>query len=102
MKRTTVFLDEAAERELEHLARLRGAPKATLVREAIGEYLVRQRGETERTPLEFIAIGRSGLSDVAERHEELLFHSEGGGRPPDSQPCATSPRSRDGRRPRQS
>lgn len=72
MKRTTVFLDEAAERELDFLAQRRGEPKAMLVREAIAEYLVRQRDEPG-TALTFVGIGRSGRSDIAERHEELLF-----------------------------
>lgn len=96
MKRTTIFLDEADERELEHLARGRGAPKATLVREAIGEYLARRRGEVEAKPLAFVAIGRSGRSDVGERHEELLFQAEAERSAPP--PPAASPRSP--RRPR--
>ena len=72
MKRTTIFLDEAAERELDFLAQRRGEPKATLVREAIGEYLVRRR-DAPGTALAFVGIGRSGRSDIADRHEELLF-----------------------------
>ncbi len=96
MKRTTIFLDEADERELEHLARGRGAPKASLVREAISEYLARRRGEVEAQPLAFVAIGRSGRSDVAERHEELLFQTEA--ERPAPPPRAASPRSP--RRPR--
>ncbi len=72
MKRTTIFLDETAERELDFLAQRRGEPKALLVREAIGEYLVRCRKTPEST-LAFVGIGRSGRSDIAERHEGLLF-----------------------------
>lgn len=72
MKRTTVFLDETAERELEVLAERRGEPKASLVREAIAEYLVRSRVASTAT-LEFVAIGRSGRTDTADRHEEQLF-----------------------------
>jgi hypothetical protein len=78
MKRTTIFIDEVAEKELEYLARRRGKAKATLVREAIGEYLLRARGEDPEAPLAFVAIGRSGRSDIAERHEELLFLEEEG------------------------
>lgn len=72
MKRTTIFIDEKAERELEFLAQRRGEPKARLVREAIAEYLVRQRDEPAAA-LAFVGIGRSGRTDIAERHEELLF-----------------------------
>ncbi len=72
MKRTTIFIDEKAERELDFLAQRRGEPKAMLVREAISEYLVRQR-DAPGAALAFVGIGRSGRSDIAERHEELLF-----------------------------
>ena len=72
MKRTTVFLDETAERELDVLAQRRGEPRASLVREAIAEYLVRSR-EASTAALEFVAIGRSGRPDTADQHEELLF-----------------------------
>jgi len=102
MKRTTVFLDEAAERELEHFARLRGEPKAALVREAISEYLVRRRGEGEAKPLAFVAIGNSGRSDVAEIHEELLFQSDDPADRPTPPPAAAAPASRARRRPRRS
>jgi hypothetical protein len=71
MKRTTVFLDEGLERDLKALAARKGEPAASLVREALGEYIVRQRSEAPR--LGFLAAGRSGRSDVAETHEELLF-----------------------------
>jgi hypothetical protein len=72
MKRTTIFLDESAERDLKALAQRRDVPMADLVREALGRYLVEEkRGES--APLSFIAIGRSGRSDTAERHEELLW-----------------------------
>jgi hypothetical protein len=72
MKRTTVFLDERLERELRLLAQEDGRPSAALVREALESYVAsRQRGR--RSSPGFVAIGRSGRSDVAERHEELLF-----------------------------
>ncbi len=95
MKRTTIFIDEKAERELDFLAQRRGEPKAMLVREAIAEYLVRQRDEPG-TPLAFVGIGRSGRSDIAESHEELLFRQSpaiaapGG---PETGPDSTRPRS---------
>ena len=71
MKRTTVFLDEGLERDLKALAARRGEPAATLVREALGEYVARHRPAEPR--LGFLAAGRSGRSDVAETHEEILW-----------------------------
>lgn len=72
MKRTTVFLDEGAERDLKALASRKGAPVASLVREAIADYIVHQAGSEVRE-LSFVGAGRSGRSDVAERHEEYLW-----------------------------
>ncbi len=79
MKRTTIFIDEPAERDLKALAERQGRPKAALVREAIREYLARNRPTGSR--LGFVAAGRSGRSDVAERHEELLWSERDGDEP---------------------
>ena len=81
MKRTTVFLPDGAERDLKSLAARQGEPVASLIREAIGEYLVRRK--KERPALGFVAAGSSGRDDVATRHDELLWkdlspHGEGG------------------------
>ncbi len=96
MKRTTIFLDEAAERELDFLAQRRGEPKAMLVREAIAEYIVRQRNEPG-TALAFVGIGRSGRSDIAESHEGLLFQKAPAASAPvgpDTGPASTAPRAK--------
>ena len=81
MKRTTVFLDEGLERDLKALAARKGEPAAALVREALGEYVARHHPEEPR--LGFLAAGRSGRSDGAETHEEILWqdlapHEAGG------------------------
>lgn len=72
MKRTTVFLYETTECDLKALARQQGRPVADMVREALVEYVARQK-EQGRRPLRFVAIGDSGFTDTAERHEELVF-----------------------------
>jgi predicted transcriptional regulator len=72
MKRTTVFLDERLEQELRLLAREDGRPSAALVREALESYVASKQRARRSSP-GFVAIGRSGRSDTAERHEELLF-----------------------------
>lgn len=75
MKRTTIFIEEGAERELQALARRKGRPVASLVREAVAQYVVKARAE-QAPRLQFIAAGRSGREDVAERHEDLLFQPD--------------------------
>lgn len=108
MKRTTVFLDEALERELQALARRGRRPMASLVREAVEQYVVTARAATRETR-GFVALGRSGRHDVAERHEALLFQQdvleEQGARrarrtrPPRAGPAPTPPAGRGRRRP---
>ena len=71
MKRTTVFVDPA-KRELQALARREGRPMAALVREAMAQGIAAARPKAGSGP-GFLAVGRSGRADVAERHEELLF-----------------------------
>lgn len=70
MKRTTVFLPEGLEREVRALAEREHRPAASLVREALAEYVVRRR-QGAALP-SFVAAGRSGRRDVAQRHEEIL------------------------------
>jgi hypothetical protein len=71
MKRTTVFIDEALDAELKLLARREAKPAASMMREAIAQYVA-----AKRTPLQalgFVGIGRSGHRDTAERHDQLLW-----------------------------
>ena len=71
MKRTTVFVPEALERDLQLLAGREGRPTAAIVREALVEYIARR--QPARTLPSFAGAFASGRSDIAERHEELLF-----------------------------
>jgi predicted transcriptional regulator len=75
MKRTTVFMEPQLERELQALARRDGRPMAALVREAVAQYVAAARPSRSAGP-GFVAVGRSGRSDVAEKHEELLFEQD--------------------------
>jgi predicted transcriptional regulator len=87
MKRTTIFLEEQLERELQALARQRGRPMAGIVREAVEQYVVLARSAAGKAPRGFVALGRSGAGDIAERHEELLWEDRPGPhRAPDRQP----------------
>jgi len=85
MKRTTLFLEEGTERELHLLAQRKNLPVAALVRDALRRYLENaKRGKG--LSLRFLAAGRSGHHDTAERAEELLWD--------DLQPHSPGPRAR--------
>lgn len=69
MRRTTVFVEESVERELDLIAAREGRPKAELIREALARYVA--QAPTVPAP-RFVSIGGSGRSDIADRHEEIL------------------------------
>jgi predicted transcriptional regulator len=70
MKRTTIFVPEALERDLKLYARRERKPTASIVREAIAEYIARRPAH----PLpSFVGAFDSGLTDTAARHEALVF-----------------------------
>ncbi len=71
MKRTTIFVPESLERDLQLYAKREGKPAAAVVREAIAEYIA--NGRSRRTLPSFAAAYDSGHTDTAERHESLLF-----------------------------
>ena len=72
MKRTTIFLDEQVEAELRALAQRQRRPVAAVVRDALVGHLAEQEAGYGLR-LSFVAAGRSGRHDTAERHEELVF-----------------------------
>ena len=76
MRRTTIFADDEVLDALQAIARRRNTSLAAVTREALAAYVARTHGR--RKSLTFVAIGRSGRRDVAERFEELL--KEGFGR----------------------
>jgi len=96
MKRTTVFLSEALERELQLHAAREGRSTASVLREALSEY-VAQRRVPGKLP-SFAGAFSSGRFDTAERHEELLFGERGPERPAPQRPSAprqpSAPRAR--------
>jgi hypothetical protein len=89
MKRTTIFVPEAMERDLQLYAMREGRATASIVREAIAEYMA-HRQPAGRLP-SFTGAFDSGRSDIAERHEELLFDRLS---PHGDEPPATKKRSR--------
>jgi hypothetical protein len=79
MKRTTIFVPEPLERDLQLYARSERKPVASVVREALVEYLAARRPASALPS--FVGVGQSGRSDIAERHEELLWTAPHGRRP---------------------
>jgi len=85
MKRTTIFVEPDIERDLRLYAEREGRSTASVVREALAQWLDARRAAPVPRPA-FVASGRSGRRDIAERHESLLFaglgpHPAAPGRP---------------------
>ncbi len=93
MKRTTIFVPEALERDLQLYARREGKPTAAVVREALVAYMA-QRCPAAELP-SFAAAFDSGFTDTAERHEEILFR---GLSPHESEAAPAARRRRAGKR----
>ncbi len=72
MRRTSIFLAESIEQDLKGIARRRGVPVASVVREALLAYVTSEKEGATALP-RFAAVGRSGHRDTAARHEEILF-----------------------------
>jgi predicted transcriptional regulator len=70
MKRTTIFVPEALERDLQLYARREGRPTAAIVREALAAYIA---GRPAAGLPSFTGAFDSGHTDTAERHDELIF-----------------------------
>ena len=79
MKRTTIFVPEQLERDLQLYARRENRAVASVVREALAEYMGTRQAKSALPS--FTGIGNSGRSDIAERHEELLWANPHGGLP---------------------
>jgi predicted transcriptional regulator len=87
MKRTTIFVPEALERDLQLYARREGKATAAVVRDALAAYMA-EKGRAAELP-SFAAAFDSGFTDTAERHEEVLFKGvspHGPGATPKSRP----------------
>ena len=71
MKRTTIFVPEALERDLQLYARREGKPTAAIVREALAAYIAERPAADLPS---FTGAFDSGHSDTA-KHEELIFRN---------------------------
>jgi hypothetical protein len=89
MKRTTIFVPESLERDLQLYASRRKKPTAAVVREALAEYLSRR--QATRTLPSFTGAFSSGRADTVDRHEEILFRKLA---PHNSRPVARKSRAK--------
>jgi hypothetical protein len=69
MKRTTIFVTETLERDLQLFAAREGRPAAAIVRDAIAAFI---HAPAAALP-SFTGAFDSGHTDTAERHDEILF-----------------------------
>jgi predicted transcriptional regulator len=67
MRKLTIYLDDTSMRRVRRLAKRRQCAQSQIVREAVADYLSR-----ERPPAKGIGAYDSGRTDVSERAEELL------------------------------
>ena len=74
VEKTTVYIDERSKRELESLAKRLGRPQAELLREALIDFLERQKRPSLPTFVATTAVGGDASVDVrrlrAERQRE--------------------------------
>ena len=80
MKRTTIFMPETLERDIQLYAKREGLPMAAVVREAVAVYIATK--QPSGVVPTFAGIGASGRSGIAEKHEAMLFRDldpHGGG-----------------------
>lgn len=81
-KKVMVLFEPGQYRRLKERARARGTSVGCLVREAVEKYVL--EGDQEPLPVEkdpalgIVALGRSGLTDLASRHDEYLAEIERG------------------------
>ncbi|HXT16394.1 MAG TPA: CopG family transcriptional regulator [Gemmatimonadaceae bacterium] len=71
MKRTSLFIDDQLIKRLQKLARTRGVSFATVVREALAQYLTAPGANTGVPSI--AGRFRSGHADTSERVDELLW-----------------------------
>ncbi len=71
MKRTTIFAEDGLMKELKEISKEENKSVSSVIREAMEGYVLQKR--QSKKGLSFIGISNSGMKDIAERHEELLW-----------------------------
>jgi hypothetical protein len=75
MQRTQIYLEPELAESLDRLAQQRGTSRAEVIREAAREFVDRE-GAGYGSILGLAGIGRSGCTDVSERHDDYLVEDE--------------------------
>jgi metal-responsive CopG/Arc/MetJ family transcriptional regulator len=71
MKRTTIFADEMLLSEIKALAHEERRSVAEIIREALTRHVQQRKQKSKR--LSYLGVGASGKTNIAERHEQLLW-----------------------------
>lgn len=69
MQKTTIYLDPDVQRALQRIAKARGKTQSSIIRDAVLAYA---GGSAPRPKATCIGSGNSGMTDLAQRSEELL------------------------------
>jgi predicted DNA-binding protein len=77
MEKTTVYVDQQMKRELEALAKRVGRPQAELLREALEEYLERQKRPSLPSFVATSAVGGDASVDVRSLREDRELSASG-------------------------
>ena len=72
MQRTQIYLEPELSAELDRLAQQRGTSRASLIRLAARQFVAHEQTAEEDSVFGLIGLGRSGESDVSERHDDYL------------------------------
>ncbi|MDE3074158.1 MAG: ribbon-helix-helix protein, CopG family [Chloroflexota bacterium] len=67
-----IYLDPAQDRALRAVASRSGLSVAAIIRQSVDLYLSQAVPAAEDPSLELIGLGRSGRSDLAEKHDQVF------------------------------
>jgi predicted transcriptional regulator len=71
VEKTTVYVDPATKRELEALAKRTGRPQAELIRQALLDFIDRQRRPSLPTFVATAAVGGDAAEDIRSRRSGI-------------------------------
>jgi len=80
LKRKQIYIEEELDKKLEELSIRAGKSQAGIIREALGEYIIKiERQTSGKNPLEILAegLGEGGPDDTSEKFEEYHYKSRG-------------------------
>jgi hypothetical protein len=72
MKSTVIYLAEETDLALQNLAKQKGKTSSEIIQEMLDEHLLHKKKELPKC----IGMGKSGMSDLSERVDELLWQED--------------------------